>query len=183
MKSHLTVAVAVVTLAAGRGGTRRQLHDHRRRLEADGGQPALLDGQRRDRYGRPDAAVGISRRTTRSETARSASSACAATASSATASASTRARARTAGRTSTSTSTPSSRRDAAHHGDELHADRARQRRDDADKSPPKDYAAYKQFIQAVVQHCVDRYGAADVGQWYWEIWNEPDYPGFWNARR
>jgi xylan 1,4-beta-xylosidase len=48
-----------------------------------------------------------------------------------------------------------------------------------DKSPPKDYAAYKQFIQAVVQHCVDRYGAADVGQWYWEIWNEPDYPGFW----
>ena len=48
-----------------------------------------------------------------------------------------------------------------------------------DKSPPKDYAAYKQFIQAVVQHCVDRFGAADVGQWYWEIWNEPDYPGFW----
>ena len=30
-----------------------------------------------------------------------------------------------------------------------------------------------------MQHCVDRYGAADVGQWYWEIWNEPDYPGFW----
>src|SRR6185436_1326805 len=47
------------------------------------------------------------------------------------------------------------------------------------KSPPKDYAAYKAFIQAVVQHCVDRYTAADVGQWYWEIWNEPDYPGFW----
>jgi xylan 1,4-beta-xylosidase len=49
------------------------------------------------------------------------------------------------------------------------------------KSPPKDYAAYKQFIQAVVQHCVDRYGATDVGQWYWEIWNEPDYPGFWTS--
>ena len=40
---------------------------------------------------------------------------------------------------------------------------------------------YKAFIQAVVQHCVDRYGADDVGQWYWEIWNEPDYPGFWNG--
>ena len=40
---------------------------------------------------------------------------------------------------------------------------------------------YKQFIQAVVQHCVDKYGAADVGQWYWEVWNEPDYPGFWNG--
>jgi xylan 1,4-beta-xylosidase len=46
---------------------------------------------------------------------------------------------------------------------------------------PKDINTYKQFIQAVVQHCVDRYGAADVGQWYWEVWNEPDYPGFWNG--
>jgi xylan 1,4-beta-xylosidase len=46
---------------------------------------------------------------------------------------------------------------------------------------PKDYAAYKQFIQAVVQHCVDKYGAPDVGQWYWEVWNEYDYSGFWNG--
>ena len=22
---------------------------------------------------------------------------------------------------------------------------------------------------------------ADVGQWYWEVWNEPDYSGFWNG--
>src|SRR4051794_17085727 len=49
------------------------------------------------------------------------------------------------------------------------------------KDAPKDYAVYKQFIQAVVQHCVDKYGAADVGQWYWEVWNEPDYAGFWNG--
>ena len=48
-------------------------------------------------------------------------------------------------------------------------------------NPPKDYANYKAFIQAVVQHCVDKYGAADVGQWYWEVWNEPDYAGFWNG--
>src|SRR5262245_9192448 len=47
---------------------------------------------------------------------------------------------------------------------------------------PKDINAYKQFIQAVVQHCVDKYGAADAGQWYWEVWNEPDYPGFWNGK-
>jgi len=40
---------------------------------------------------------------------------------------------------------------------------------------------YKNFIQAIVQHCVDKYGMADVSQWYWEIWNEPDYPGFWNG--
>jgi len=45
----------------------------------------------------------------------------------------------------------------------------------------KNATDYKNFIQAVVQHCVDKYGAADVGQWYWEIWNEPDYTGFWNG--
>ena len=47
---------------------------------------------------------------------------------------------------------------------------------------PNDINAYKEFIQAVVQHCVDRYGAADVEQWYWEVWNEPDYAGSWNGR-
>ena len=46
---------------------------------------------------------------------------------------------------------------------------------------PNDLDTYKQFIQAVVQHCVDKYGADDVGQWYWEVWNEPDYPGSWNG--
>jgi xylan 1,4-beta-xylosidase len=50
------------------------------------------------------------------------------------------------------------------------------------RNPPKDYTAWKQFIQALVQHCVDKYGATDVGQWYWEVWNEPDYtPGFWTG--
>ena len=48
-------------------------------------------------------------------------------------------------------------------------------------SPPKDYNAYKALITAVVQHCVDKYGADDVAKWYWEVWNEPDYPGFWNG--
>ena len=47
---------------------------------------------------------------------------------------------------------------------------------------PSDINVYKQFIQAVVQHCVDRYGAADVEQWYWEVWNEPDYAGSWNGK-
>jgi len=46
---------------------------------------------------------------------------------------------------------------------------------------PNDIDTYKQFIQAVVQHCVDKYGAEDVGQWYWEVWNEPDYAGSWNG--
>ncbi len=45
----------------------------------------------------------------------------------------------------------------------------------------KDLNVYKQFIQAVVQHAVDRFGASDVGEWYWEVWNEPNYSGFWNG--
>jgi len=50
------------------------------------------------------------------------------------------------------------------------------------RNPPKDYATWKAFITALVQHCVDKYGATDVGQWYWEVWNEPDYvPGFWTG--
>ena len=45
----------------------------------------------------------------------------------------------------------------------------------------KNATDYKNFITAVVQHCVDRFGMDDVSQWYWEIWNEPDYAGFWNG--
>ena len=48
-----------------------------------------------------------------------------------------------------------------------------------DKSPPKDYSAWKAFITELAQHCVDKFGAADVGKWYFEVWNEPDYSGFW----
>jgi xylan 1,4-beta-xylosidase len=50
-----------------------------------------------------------------------------------------------------------------------------------DKSPPKDYNEWKNFIKALAQHCIDKYGADDVGKWYWEVWNEPDYDGFWTG--
>jgi len=49
------------------------------------------------------------------------------------------------------------------------------------RDPARDLTVYKQFIQAVVQHAVDKFGAADVGKWYWEVWNEPNYSGFWNG--
>ncbi|MES1208782.1 MAG: carbohydrate-binding protein, partial [Pseudomonadota bacterium] len=51
----------------------------------------------------------------------------------------------------------------------------------SDKDTFKNATDYKNFIAAVVQHCVDKFGMADVSQWYWEIWNEPDYAGFWNG--
>ena len=40
--------------------------------------------------------------------------------------------------------------------------------------PPKDYQKWYDLIFALVRHCVERYGAAEVETWYFEMWNEPD---------
>ncbi len=50
-----------------------------------------------------------------------------------------------------------------------------------DRNPPSDLDVYSDMIQAVVQHAVDLYGVDDVSQWYWEVWNEPNYEGFWTG--
>src|ERR1700683_2026700 len=40
--------------------------------------------------------------------------------------------------------------------------------------PPKDYAAWGELVYRWVQPSVERYGKAEVEQWSWELWNEPD---------
>jgi len=40
--------------------------------------------------------------------------------------------------------------------------------------PPKDYAAWGELAYQWAKHCVEKYGAAEVNQWYWEVWNEPN---------
>ncbi|HOU92900.1 MAG TPA: carbohydrate-binding protein, partial [Polyangiaceae bacterium] len=50
-----------------------------------------------------------------------------------------------------------------------------------DRDPPADLNTYSDFIEAVVQRAVDLYGAEDVARWYWEVWNEPNYSGFWTG--
>jgi xylan 1,4-beta-xylosidase len=40
--------------------------------------------------------------------------------------------------------------------------------------PPNDYAKWGGLVQALVEHCVERYGADQVRGWLWELWNEPD---------
>jgi xylan 1,4-beta-xylosidase len=40
--------------------------------------------------------------------------------------------------------------------------------------PPRDYARFGGLVRALVEHCVQRYGAEHVGGWLWELWNEPD---------
>ena len=46
--------------------------------------------------------------------------------------------------------------------------------------PPKDYARWSDLARAWVTHCVDRYGRAEVEQWYWQVWNEPNI-GYWQG--
>jgi xylan 1,4-beta-xylosidase len=40
--------------------------------------------------------------------------------------------------------------------------------------PPKDYAKWGELAHQWAQHCVEKYGRAEVEQWYWEVWNEPN---------
>jgi len=48
-------------------------------------------------------------------------------------------------------------------------------------SKPKNWNVWRDLIDSVVSHCVHRYGAKDVESWYWEVWNEYDYSGFWTG--
>jgi xylan 1,4-beta-xylosidase len=47
-------------------------------------------------------------------------------------------------------------------------------------SPPKDNAKWARMIDAFVRHLLARYGNAEVEQWYFEVWNEPNLP-FWTG--
>ena len=46
--------------------------------------------------------------------------------------------------------------------------------------PPKDFAKWGELVYQWVKHSVERYGAAEVATWYWELWNEPDI-GYWHG--
>jgi xylan 1,4-beta-xylosidase len=47
-----------------------------------------------------------------------------------------------------------------------------------DISPPKDWDKWGGLISAFTRHLVDRYGIDEVSQWYFEVWNEPNWD-FW----
>jgi len=46
-------------------------------------------------------------------------------------------------------------------------------------TPPKDYAKWEAFVAAFTRHITERYGAAEVRTWYFEVWNEPYLTGCW----
>jgi xylan 1,4-beta-xylosidase len=47
-------------------------------------------------------------------------------------------------------------------------------------APPKDYTAWDAMITAFAHHLIARYGIDEVGQWYFEVWNEPNLD-FWGG--
>ena len=46
-------------------------------------------------------------------------------------------------------------------------------------TPPKDYDAWCNMVQALLRHLLSRYGAEEVLTWPVEVWNEPNLWGFW----
>lgn len=49
------------------------------------------------------------------------------------------------------------------------------------KYPPRDYRNWQELIYETVKHYVEKFGADEVRNWYWEVWNEPDTPGFFSG--
>jgi xylan 1,4-beta-xylosidase len=47
--------------------------------------------------------------------------------------------------------------------------------------PPKDYAKWGEVVYQWAKHCVDKYGAAEVERWYWEVWNEANGASYWHG--
>jgi xylan 1,4-beta-xylosidase len=48
-------------------------------------------------------------------------------------------------------------------------------------TPPKNYNKWEQLIRVLTEHWTARYGAAEVRQWYFEVWNEPNLNIFWSG--
>ncbi len=46
--------------------------------------------------------------------------------------------------------------------------------------PPKDYEKWAELVYQLTKHCVEKWGAEEVQQWYWEVWNEPNI-GYWKG--
>jgi xylan 1,4-beta-xylosidase len=46
------------------------------------------------------------------------------------------------------------------------------------KSMPKDIGEWEALIEALLRHLTYRYGEEEVKTWYFEVWNEPNHPGF-----
>lgn len=48
-------------------------------------------------------------------------------------------------------------------------------------TPPTNYKQWAAFINRLVSHWIDRYGVAEVREWFFEVWNEPNLKAFWTG--
>lgn len=46
-------------------------------------------------------------------------------------------------------------------------------------SPPADWAEWRHLVGQLTRHLIRRYGAVEVAQWAFEVWNEPNLVVFW----
>lgn len=53
----------------------------------------------------------------------------------------------------------------------------------SNRTPPRDYDLWEELIRRLTAHLVKRYGAEEVRQWYFEVWNEPNLPFFWRGTK
>ena len=53
----------------------------------------------------------------------------------------------------------------------------------ANVSPPKDYARWATLIRKLVAHWAERYGLAEIREWFFEVWNEPNLDAFGSGKQ
>jgi xylan 1,4-beta-xylosidase len=50
-------------------------------------------------------------------------------------------------------------------------------------TPPKVWEEWGQLVREFTRHVIGRYGPEEVKNWYFEVWNEPNLPGFWSGNQ
>lgn len=53
----------------------------------------------------------------------------------------------------------------------------------ANVTPPRDHAQWATLIRKLVAHWVQRYGLAEVRDWFFEVWNEPNLDAFGSGKQ
>jgi len=54
---------------------------------------------------------------------------------------------------------------------------------EANVTPPRDYDKWATLIKDLITHWIERYGLAEVSQWFFEVWNEPNLDAFWKGKQ
>jgi xylan 1,4-beta-xylosidase len=50
-------------------------------------------------------------------------------------------------------------------------------------TPPKRWNDWSDLVRRLAASAVERYGATEVAQWFFEVWNEPNLRAFWRGSR